>query len=77
MFYIAATALCVAAGLGAWGLYKDAVKASSHRRGETENTHPGSGPRSFELRDRRERTMGRPLESAPIQEPARETGLLS
>ena len=76
MFYIAATALCVAAGLGAYGLYKDAVKASAHRHAESKESHPVSRTGPFEHRDIRN-AKGRPLEGAPQTEKARETSLLS
>jgi hypothetical protein len=74
MFYIAASALCVAAGLGAWGLYKDAVKASAHRHDEAKESYPVSGSRPFEHRDHRQE-KGRPLEGAPKLEKAREKSL--
>ena len=75
MFYIAASALCVAAGLGAYGLYKDAVKASGHRHAESKESHPVSESRRFENRDHRHE-KGRPLEGAQRLEKAREKSLL-
>jgi hypothetical protein len=77
MFYIAATALCVAAGLGAYGLFKDAAKASALRQAESNEPHPESRPRPFENRDARHaKNEGRPFEGAPKMEKAREKSLL-